>query len=115
MTLNSPPVLRVLVHVGLVFLDDRITGLIRMQRIRERALDRLVVRGTDRPPSAERHEQTSDAFGIHDERAHVIFGRGIGLEVGNVDADPGLLGFVPPNLRRDGSQGLPSRSQDARL
>ena len=38
--------------------------------------------------------------GVHNERAHVILGRRIGLEVGNVVADPALLRFVPPDLAR---------------
>ena len=70
-----------------------------MQEIRNRAFDGLIEfgEGTILHPT-ERHEQTSDAIGIHDERAHVIFGSGIHFEIGNVDAHPALLGFVPPNL-----------------
>src|SRR5581483_6776413 len=60
---------------------------------------RLVVFGEwplgERP---ERAEETSDAFGVHDERAHVILGVGIGLEVRHVVADPSLLRFAPPDL-----------------
>src|SRR5882762_4100496 len=56
--------------------------------------------------SSQRHEQTSDAFGVHDERAHVIFGSGIHFEIGNVVAHPALLSFVPPNLATRRIPGL---------
>ncbi len=89
----------VLVHIGLVFLHDRIVRLIRMQRIRDRAFDRLVEFG-ERPigHGAERNEEPADAFGIHDEWTHVIFGRRIGFEIGNVVAHPLCFAFVPPDL-----------------
>ena len=32
-----------------------------------------------------------DAFRIHDERTHVILGRGVGFEIGHVVANPALL------------------------
>ncbi len=77
------------------------------KQIRDRAFDRLVEFGERSVGhAAERHEQTSNAFGVHDERAHVIFGWGVGLEVGNVVADPALLGFVPPNLTARRIPGL---------
>ena len=70
-----------------------------MQRIRNRALDGLVVLG-EGPVGhrAQRNEDAADAFRIHDERAHVVLRLGVGLEVGNVIAHPLLGGFVPPDL-----------------
>ena len=106
-----------LVQRRLELLHHRIVRLLRMQRILDRALDRLVML-RERPvgQGAERSEESADAFGIHDERAHVIFGMRVGLEVGHVVADP----LLPP-LRStrpacaSGSHGFPSGSQEARL
>ena len=65
---------------------------------------------------SQRHKQAADAFRIHDERSHVVLGIGIGLEVRHVIARPlaGAVSFHQTCLRV-GSQGLPSRSQEARL
>ena len=46
-----------------------------MQRVLGGALDRLVVFGERSVgEGGERGEEAADAFGIHDERTHVIFG-----------------------------------------
>src|SRR5208337_4069528 len=81
-------------------------GLLRMQRVHQRTLKGLVVFREWSVVEAERHEQTSDALGVHDERAHVIFGCGIDFEIRNVNARPALLGFVPPNLAARRIPGL---------
>ena len=70
-----------------------------MQRIVNRTFDRLVKFGERAVgEGCERPEDSADAFGIHDEWAHVIFRLGVGLEIGNVVASPFLRGFVPPHL-----------------
>jgi hypothetical protein len=70
-----------------------------MQRIFNGAFDGLVMFG-ERPvgKGRERRENAAHALGIHDERAHVILGVRIGLEVRDVVAHPLLRGFVPPDL-----------------
>ena len=89
----------VLVHRGLELLHHRIVGLVGVQRIVDGALDGLVVlREGTVGHRAERHEDAPHALRIHDERAHVLFWLGVGLEVGNVIAHPLLRGFVPPDL-----------------
>ena len=90
----------VLVVTGLKTLGDRVVLLLRMQQVRHRALDRLVVLG-ERPIGhhAERNEQTAHTLRIHDEGPHVVFGRGIGFEIRYVVPDPLLRRFAPPHLR----------------
>ncbi len=69
------PVRSVLVHVGRVFLDHRVVGLLRMQRIGDRAFEGLVMfRERTVGHSGQRHEYPARALGVHDERAHVVFG-----------------------------------------
>src|SRR5262249_6428476 len=65
----------------------------------DRAFDRLVMLG-EWPVSErrQRREDASDAFGIHDEGAHVILRRGVRFEVWDVDAEPLLLRLAPPDL-----------------
>src|ERR1035438_4759994 len=78
-----------------------------MQRVHQRTFEGLVVfgeRSIGHP--SERYEQTPNALGNHDEWAHVIFGWGVRFEIGNVNAHPALLGFVPPNLASRGVPGL---------
>ena len=94
----------------LEFLDHRIIRLLRVQRIGDRAFDRLVVFGK-RPvrERGERREDAAHALRIHDERPHVIRRVRIGFEVGNVIADPLLLRLVPPDLSAVGIPGLAGR------
>ena len=89
----------ILVSIGLEFFHDGIVGLLRVQWILDRTLDRLVMfreRAVGYRPNG--HEQTSHALRIHDERPHVVFGLRVRLEVGYIVADPFLCRFVPPNL-----------------
>ena len=87
-----------------------------MQRIADRAFDRLVVL-RERPvgESRERPEDAPDAFGIHDERAHVVLGMRVDLEVGHVVADPLPVASFHQTCLRSGSHGLPAGSHEARL
>ena len=85
----------------LIFLDHRIIGLVRVQRIRDRTFDRFV-EFRERPirQRAKRYKETPHTLRVHDERSHVIFRSRIGLEVGNIVADPGL--FAPRSTRLAG-------------
>src|SRR5258708_38101014 len=78
-----------------------------MKRVRDGAFGGLVVLGEGAiVEAAERDEDTSYTFGVHDERAQVIFGWRVGFEIGDVVADPGLLCFVPPDLAAGRNPGL---------
>src|SRR5262249_33228627 len=62
-------------------------------------LERLVVLGEwSFRERCERREDAPYAFGVHDERPHVIRRFRIGFEVWHVVANPSLLRLVPPNL-----------------
>ena len=88
-----------LIQVGFEFLRDGIVGLIRMQWIRDRTLDRFVMlRERSIGKRGQGCEDAADAFGVHDEGAHVIRRLRIGFEIGDIVTDPFLLGFVPPDL-----------------
>src|SRR5262249_38646264 len=79
--------------------QDGIVSLFGVQWILNGALDGLVVfREWAVGKSSKGRENAADAFGIHDEWAHVVFGFGVHLEVGDVVAKPFLLCFVPPHL-----------------
>ena len=65
----------ILVGRSCELLNDRIRRLIGMQRVRNRALEGFVVlweRAIRKGP--ERSKDAAHAFGIHDERTHVVFG-----------------------------------------
>src|SRR5207245_3899659 len=47
---------------------------------------------------AQRDKEPTHTLGVHDEWTHVVLGTGVRLEVGDIVADPGLLGLIPPNL-----------------
>src|SRR6202521_434365 len=77
----------------------RIVGPLRMEWIVDRALGRFVVFGERSiGKGRERPKDSPYALRIHNERAHVIFGLGIDLEVHHIVANPFLLVFVPPDL-----------------
>ena len=70
------PRIRVFVQIRFVSLHDRIIGLVRMQWIRDRALDWFVVFGERTVRHrAQGHKYASHALRIHNERSHVILGR----------------------------------------
>src|SRR6185369_10782043 len=70
-----------------------------MQRICDRTLDRLVVlRKWSIGKCREWSKDATDAFGIHDERSHVIRRFRIDFEIRHVVAEPFLLRLVPPDL-----------------
>src|ERR1700694_2625659 len=70
-----------------------------MKRVVNRTLDRFVVfRERSIGKGSERPKNSPYALRIHDERAHVIFGLGIGLEGWHGVAHPFLRAFVPPDL-----------------
>src|SRR5260370_42119652 len=73
--------------------------MVWMQRILDRAFDRLVV---FRERSIGEHsnggEEPAYALWIHDERPHVIFGRGVRFEVRHIIACAFSRRFVPPHL-----------------
>src|ERR1700674_456505 len=78
-----------------------------VKRVCDGALDGLVVLGERTiVEAAERDEDTSYAFGIHDERTQVIFGWRVGFEIGHIVADPGLFCLVPPDLAAGRIPGL---------
>ena len=89
----------VLVRLGGEFLDHRVVRLLWMERILDRALDRLVVlRERSVREGGERREDAAHPLRVHDERPHVLLRRGVHLEVRNVVADPLLRGLAPPDL-----------------
>src|SRR6267378_2887203 len=70
-----------------------------MQRVLHRTLKGLVVFGEGSVgEGAKRPEDSSDAFGIHDEGPHVFLGGRVCLEIWNVVSHPRLGGFTPPDL-----------------
>src|SRR5690348_6754108 len=70
-------------------LDHGIVRLLRMEWIVNRTLNRFVVFGEGSiRKSGERRKDSPYTFRVHNERAHVIFGFGIGLEVGYVVSNP---------------------------
>ncbi len=88
--------------------------VVRVQRVvGERRLERLVVLGERPLGHPAQGEEARHAFRVHDERAHAVGGRRVGLEVGHVGPAP-LLPFQPISLRF-GSHGLPAGSAEARL
>src|SRR5260221_5786554 len=54
----------------------------------------------------QRAKDAANAFGIHDEGPHVVLRIGVGLEIGDVIANPFLLPFIPPNLSAARIPGL---------
>src|SRR5581483_829417 len=97
----------VLVHVRLVFPNDRTGGLVWVKRIGDRAFDGLVVLGERSVgEDTDGNEQAAYTLGIHDEGAHVILGFGIGFEVGHIHASPLLVVIVPPDLPAGGIPGF---------
>src|ERR1700676_4543995 len=75
-----------------------------------RTLDRFIVFGERSIRKGPKRAKDSPyAFRIHDERAHVIFGLGIDLEVRYIISDPFLQAFVPPDLLARGIPGLAVR------
>src|SRR5258707_7282553 len=54
----------------------------------------------------QRDKEPANSFRVHDERAHVIFGVGIGLEIRNIIPRPLASGFIEPDLFAAGIPGL---------
>jgi len=69
-----------------------------MNQIVRRAFDRLIKSGNGPSANAQARKNSADALRIHDERAHVVAGFRIRLEVWHVVADPLLRRFIPPDL-----------------
>ncbi len=78
-----------------------------MQRVGDRALRWFVVlRERTIRHGTEGHEQPAQALRVHDERAHVVLGIGISLEIRHVIAGPFACSFIEPNLLAAGVPGL---------
>src|ERR1041384_5569618 len=77
-------------------LGDRIVRLAGMQRVLYRAFGGLVM--LRKWTVIQWCEQPSDAFRIHDERAHVFLGCRIGFEIRHIVTAPALLRLIPPDL-----------------
>src|SRR5579863_5680091 len=91
---------RVFVQRGVVALGDRILRTLGMKSVFNGAFRRLIkLRKRPIGESSEGCEDAANAFGVHDERTHMIFRRRIDLEVSDIVADPLLLRLIPPDLR----------------
>ena len=89
----------VLIHRRLELLNHRIILLLRMQHILHRTFDGFVMFGEGSiGERGQRRKDPSNAFWIHDERAHVVLGIRVRFEIRHVVSLPKLCRLVPPNL-----------------
>src|SRR2546429_4863287 len=97
----------VFVDRSLVALLHGIVLLSRIKLVVNRTFDWLVVfRERSIGEGSKRGKDPPDAFRIHNERAHMILGLGVDLEVRHVVAHPFLRAFVPPDLATRWIPGL---------